>query len=496
MKRIQIFLVNAGILTATSLLISSAGVWFNLYISEKLGAVGMGVFQLMMSVYSLTVTLASSGINLAATRLVAEETIRGGAGGRAAMRRCLAYSLFFGSLAGCALFFGANWVGTNWLHNEDTIRPLMVMALSMPLIGMSCALTGYFTAVRRVAKSAASQILESFLKITLTIFALTFLMPEGLEHACLAITLSGVIAEGASFLFAYALYRVDSRRHQTPGAPSRGLTVRLLGIALPVALSSYLRSGLATVKNLLVPVRLQAGSVAAGDSFAMFGLVHGVALPVITFPYAFLNAFNALIVPELAQSHSQHQNVSRMIERMFQLTLFCAFGVCGVLFAFPHEIGAMVSQNPDTAVYIRLLAPVIPVMYLDTAVDNMLKGLNEQLSVMRYNVIDAFLSMLMVYALLPFWGIKGYIIVICLSEVFNFSLSVGRLIKVTQFRFDLTERVVKPVLCIAIAVLVSRILMRGVPAAFLPLMRSVLLCGFAGSIYTGLLFLCGYFKRG
>ncbi|MFR9191101.1 MAG: hypothetical protein ACLVL7_13440 [Anaerotruncus massiliensis (ex Togo et al. 2019)] len=73
MKKIQRFFLNAMIMTATSLLMNAVGVWFNLYISGKIGAEGMGVFQLIMSVYSFTVTFAASGINLASTRLVAEE---------------------------------------------------------------------------------------------------------------------------------------------------------------------------------------------------------------------------------------------------------------------------------------------------------------------------------------------------------------------------------------------------------------------------------------
>ncbi len=63
--------MNAMIMTATSLLMNGIGVWFNVYISNRLGAQGMGVFQLLMSVYAFAVTFASSGICLAATRLVA-----------------------------------------------------------------------------------------------------------------------------------------------------------------------------------------------------------------------------------------------------------------------------------------------------------------------------------------------------------------------------------------------------------------------------------------
>ena len=75
MKKLRAFLVSALVLTATSLLVNSIGVWFSLYIAGKIGSEAMGVFQLVMSVYGFAVTLAASGINLAATRLVAEELV-------------------------------------------------------------------------------------------------------------------------------------------------------------------------------------------------------------------------------------------------------------------------------------------------------------------------------------------------------------------------------------------------------------------------------------
>ncbi len=492
MKKIQRFFLKAMIMTATSLLMNAVGVWFNLYISGKIGAEGMGVFQLIMSVYSFTVTFAASGINLASTRLVAEEAASPNGNVKGAMRRCFGYALLFGGAASLFLFFAAPFIGETCLGSVQTVRPLKTMALSMPFIAMSCALNGYFTAVGRVAKSAASQIFEQFLKISLSIVGLTFLMPPGLEYACLAITGSGVIAEGLSFVSSLVLYLGDSRGFRRKGAPKNRLTGRLFGIALPMAMSSYLRSGLATVKNLLVPVRLQAGGLAAGASFAVFGAVHGIALPVILFPAAFLNSFSSLIVPEIAQRHSRGQSISHLIQRMFALNLCCSIGVCGVLFAFSHEIGAAVSQNPDVGVYIRLLAPVIPVMYLDTAVDCMLKGMDEQLSVMRYNVADAAISMVLVYLLLPVLGIKGYILVIVLSEVFNFSLSLGRLIRVAKFEVDITERVVKPLLCAAISVLAARILSRaGLPLPGSPIGFALLLALVSTGCYLLLLHLAG-----
>ena len=81
------FVINAVILTATSLLMRTIGVSFSVYISNKIGAAGVGLFQLIMSVYTFAITLASSGINLAATRLVSEELANGAeAGAKKAMK--------------------------------------------------------------------------------------------------------------------------------------------------------------------------------------------------------------------------------------------------------------------------------------------------------------------------------------------------------------------------------------------------------------------------
>ena len=87
--------MNAMIMTATSLLMNGIGVWFNVYISNRLGAQGMGVFQLLMSVYAFAVTFATSGISLAATRLVAEETARPGGSAATPVRGCLFFAPAF-----------------------------------------------------------------------------------------------------------------------------------------------------------------------------------------------------------------------------------------------------------------------------------------------------------------------------------------------------------------------------------------------------------------
>lgn len=497
MKRTHLFFVNAMILTATSMIANAAGVWFNLYIAERLGSVGMGVYQLILSVYAFAITLASAGIHLAATRLVAEEAVLPQGGRvRSAMRVCLLYSLAFGLGAGALLYAGAPMISAHWLACEEATDTLRVMALTLPILSVSTALGGYFTAVRRVVKPAIAQISEQFLRIVLTVAGLALFFPvSSLEDACLLLAAAAALAEVGSFLIAWLLYVADLHRYP-PGGSTSGFTKKLLRIALPVAASSYLRSGLTTGKNLMVPMRLEAGGLGATVALSMFGAVHGVALPVILFPAALLNSFSGLIVPEMAESTACHRNVNRIVEKMMTLNLTVSLGICAILFSFSTELGNAVSHNPDVGVYIRLLAPVAPIMYLDTAVDCMLKGMDEQVAVMRYNVYDALVSLAMVWFFLPIMGIKGYILMVCLSEVFNLALSFHRLIQVTGFMPDWIELVARPLLCAAIAaVCVHTAYMAGYLPRAGAFWNAAATAGATVLLYVPLLWLTGSFRK-
>lgn len=91
-------------------------------------------------------------------------------------------------------------------------------------------------------------------------------------------------------------------------------------------------------------------------------------------------------------------------------------------------------SSPEAGDYLRLLAPLIPIMYTDMVADGCLKGLGQQLWCMGINLLDALLGVLLVWQVLPVFALKGYICIIYFNECLNFALSIMRLRKVTKIR--------------------------------------------------------------
>lgn len=477
MKKLKTFIVNGLLLTAVSLIMRSVSVSFHIYLSNRIGAVAMGIFTLISTVYGFSITLATSGIQLASTRLVSEAMGKAEATGEVArtsgiMRRCIAYSLSF-SIPTAVLLFGlAPVIGTHWLGDVRTVSSLRILAFSLPPISLSACLSGYFIAVRRVHKNAAVQVIGEGVRICLCSFLLSVWLADDIESACCAIVLGGTVAECAAFLVQLFLFSGERRaarknkRHAPDDADSGDVNRRLLHIALPVAFSAYLRSGLVTLEHLLIPRGLQKSGSSREISLAAYGTLHSMVFPLVLFPSAISASFAGLLIPEISEAKAagKEEEIKKIVDKVLNCVLTYAIGTAGIMMCFAYEIGNAVYPTAGTGAYLLAVAPLIPVMYLDTAVDSILKGIGQQFYCMAVNLVDASLSVLLVWLLLPSMGIKGYLVTVYFTEILNGALSLARLLTVCPVKAKIFHRILRPVVCIALATASSRLFLHALGA--------------------------------
>ena len=433
MKRVLVY--NTALLTASSLLMQGIAMAFQVWLVGQIGPAGIGLYQLVLSVTGLCATFAISGIRFASTRLVAEELGLEHFGGvRAAMGRCLGYGAFFGLAAAVILRELSEPIGFLWIGDARTVRSLRISALSMPCISLCSSMSGYFTACGRVWKPTLIHLIEQVSGIALAAFFLGQVPAGDIEKSCAAVTLGRVAADVLSLLLMALAYLFDRRGHyRNTGAGGR-LTVRMLHIAVPLALSAYARSALTTLQHLLVPKGLKAAGFSANSALSGYGVIQGMVLPVIFFPSCILSAAAELIVPELTAAQVQREGraIRRTAKELLRLSVLFSLTVGAFLFVCSDALGMLIYGSRDAGRYIRILAPLVPFMYTDMSVDGCLKGLGQQVWSMGINILDALLGLLLTRQLLPRYALAAYIGIIYATELVNFALSAGRLWKVTR----------------------------------------------------------------
>ena len=422
------------ILSLSSLLTRGVGVVWSGYLSRRMGAGAMGLHTVVLNLYGFAVTLGVAGIGLAVTRLVSEREERGDrTGAFAVVRRALVCTFVTGGGVGLVLLFGAHPFGRFLLGDPRTAPLVRALVLPVVSISVSAVFSGYFTAVRRAWVNVLSGVVELFLRILLTLRLLSP-APASDYAAVFRLLLGGGLAEGISALLLVLFYLADRRRE--PARPEPGTTRRILAISVPIALSGCLRAGLSTLGHLLIPFSLCRSGLDRAAALASYGTLAGMALPVVLYPMAILSAGAALLVPEFShlKAAGDRDGVVLLVRRALFCTLGFSCGCFSVLFAFAAPLGGHLFGSGDAGRFIAYLAPVVPVMFLDHITDAALKGIGEQVAVMWINIADSALTVLLILLLLPKMGIVGYILMIALTEVFNFGCSFRRLLRATGYR--------------------------------------------------------------
>ncbi len=452
------FFYNGFVLTLVALAMRTISLFFGAYVTRTVGEVGMGLYTLIGTVYGFAVTLATSGVSLTVTRLVASSIGKGEERGvTRALGGAFLYALAFGTAATLGLFLLSDLLATALLSEPNTAVSMKILAVSLLPIAFTSAISGYFVGVKRVGFNAAVQVTAQLLKIPLTVWLVSEFKQHGDASSVAALCLAVTVTEIISLILISAELAVDLARHKT-GRPASPDLAGVARTAIPLGASAYIRSALLTVEHSIIPKRLGERGDSVEGSFAAYGALHGMALPMILYPMAAISSFAGLLVPEFAESEAagNRARIDRIGTETVNTTLTYA-AVCAVfLYFFAEELGYTVYDSYNAGYYVAMLAPVVPIMYLDHVTDAMLKGVGEQVYSMWVNISDSFISIILVWTLIPRLGILGYAIAIIGMEAYNFILSAIRLRRHVSFKLDLLGSLVMPAVIAAVSALAAR----------------------------------------
>ncbi|MBR3593309.1 MAG: polysaccharide biosynthesis protein [Clostridia bacterium] len=489
MKRV-IFIKNAAVLTVTALILRLAGIIFKVWLAKAVGSEGIGLYQLTLSVYVLFSTFASGGISTAVTRLVADELALGTPqGAKAILKKGILLSLLISAVSLIISFFGADFIANNLLSDSRAAAAIRILGFSLPFMGVSSCLRGYFMARRKTLSSSISQVVEQAARILIVVFLSSAFLSRGISYACAAVFLGDTVAEGLSFLYIYLSYLLDRRKIRSSGEKPLPHGIRkIISIAAPITGGRYLNSLLRTIENILVPKAL---SIFGGAGLSQFGMIKGMALPLIFFPSSFLNSVSTLLIPEMSEALSlgQKYKIRYIAEKVITITFVSSFLLAGLFFILANQLGALIYGERDVGFLLRALSPLVPLMYIDSVCDGMLKGLDKQSFVFRLSVFDSASRIGLIWIFVPSFGMRGFLIVMVISNLLTAVWRVVKVVKIAELPFNIQKWVLKPFVFAVFSCLPSAVLCGSLPLSVFG--QVLLAASVSGVLYIALVFIGG-----
>lgn len=436
----------SAVITAFTLISKLLGTFLRLYLSARIGSEGMGLHSLIMSVYTVFTTLATAGFTFAVSRLSAECGRLDEGAGYKMYAVSLIPALFMGILSCFAMLGISDRAAVSAVGDVRTAAALKTLALSLPFMSLTSCMKGLFLARRQVFRNGSGSLLEQIVKITFTAIVLGMFMQDETRPAMLCLGISAGITAGEIFSLIYLgmLSLTDRGRSRSPTV--RDGIKQLLQVGSPVAVSVYATSLLHSGESILIPAMLQNFSGDRAEALSSFGVIRGMVIPLLFFPFSFLGALTSVLVPELSylRAFGDEAGIKKRVGDVVQVALLFGIAAGGIFFIFAAETGLTFYPAADTYLPLRVLALVTPFMYVETVADSMLKALGEERSTLLYSLVNSALRIACIIVIIPKTGAVGYLAILFISNLLQYAFATLRLKRKCGYTIDILRGAIIP----------------------------------------------------
>lgn len=422
-------MASVALLTVTGILSQAVGFAYRVGLTRLAGAEIMGLYQLILPVYSILLSLTSVGLTTGVSNLSAWYQALGDR--RAIWQvRGQAIRLFFllAALPCILLLIFSDAVSVYLLGDARTRLGLMLLVPCLLLTGVENLQKHYFYGTGRVFPAAVTELAEMVLRAALVLSLVKGLSPATAEGVVGAIVLGMALCEIASAVTQTVLFRHalgPKSRLTGPGTTSQVLRGKLGRIAAPLGAAALLGNLISSANAVLIPRLLVSGGMDQNQAVAVYGVTFGMTLPMLLLPTAFLSALGLVLTPKLSQCSALNDRgeIRRQVSRSVGLANLILIPALALLAVSGPAIGAALYADARVGDHLPLLALGVLFSCWQTLCAAILSGVGRQGAAAGIALAADGVQLILTCLLVSGRGMQGYAFAFTLSAVLGAALS-------------------------------------------------------------------------
>ena len=473
------------ILTIFQLILDSAALLLNAFITKQLGAQAIGILTLIGSFLGLAGILSNGNAFLCTSRLIAEETGKGGDPNRVLLHG-IKLCLMLSTAVSVAIFFMTKPICRRFFSGADMTTALHIMPAVLVTGAVGACIKGYFNACRRTWVTAVSDVVEFAVKSAVIIF-LTLRTAEPDEASVCRVMISGIIAGNAvSLLFLSVMFM--RFRVRVSGRSSLGFR-KYISFAMPIMGGGVLTAALSSTNDALIPFCLRQYGDSADQALGSFGVFEAIVIPTLFFPSVVLCSMSGIIVSESARASAagNSRRIKSLASRITEYTLIYAIFAAAVLMRFGMDIGGLLGGGEEAGKLIAMIAPVVSFIYMEIVLEAMIKGMGLQgFSSLNYFAEYA-VRITIVLIFVPQFGLYGVVASYYASNIVGNCSRFIRLLRESGTKFRPFRTVMIPVIYAFLSMGTTELFFRLLPIGNKNVFCIVIFTAIWGIIYGGIM---------
>lgn len=345
--------VGALVLFASGVICKFLGAFFRMPLTNLLGLEGIGVFQLIMTIYSFALVLVCGGTTLALTKLISTARAKNEEWKISVyFKRSLVIGISVGLVLGTV--FALVWKHLSTFQGIEPNKSYWFFVLLLPLGSVIASIRGFFQGKENMTPTAVSQIVEQGVKFVFGLLFAYFFVQKDVNYGVFGAFLGVTLGEFVAFLVVVVWFlavkkKAEKRQNQKEANKEFDKTNFLL------LLSAAVLPLVNAFDSMMIVPRLVSSGLSTSEATQLFGLQSGVVGTVLNFPLTISIAVTTAMLPNFSYLISKGKMKKNLIEKGLKILLLCVLPTTFGLVAISTQLLPMF--------YVSLTEEVLDTMF-------------------------------------------------------------------------------------------------------------------------------------
>lgn len=349
--------------------------FIKIIMTRLLGTTGIGMYMLVSPTFMLLISLASLGLPVAISKLVAEDTRNN----KNLVFLCFPITIFINLIIMIFLIFFSGYISSVLLHEKKVKYAIMSIGLVLPFISISSILRGYFFGKQRMIPHVISNITEDIIRLFVIMIGVPIFLVKGIEYALAFIVLSNIISELSSIFVLFFFLPKNFKITKSDLVFNRNNLRDVLGISLPTTGSRLIGNIGYFFEPIILTFFLSKSGYSNSFIVDEYGIINGYVMPLVLLPSFFTLAISQAIIPVISYNYS-NGFLKATRSKLRQGILFSLLiGIPATLiFFFVPQIPLKLIYNTSSGLgYIRVMSIVCLLHYIQSPISSSLQAMGK-----------------------------------------------------------------------------------------------------------------------
>ena len=415
------------------------GFLYRIYLSHSIGAEGIGLYSVALSVFGLLYTLCCSGIPITVSRLMTKYKAQKQP---LKVRKIITAGILLPLLFTIPITLVFFLSGDTFSFLFADRRSFQIFLVILPGLSFTCVysvLRGVFWGNKDFLPYSIIELLEEMVMIIVGIILTTY--SSSVFQGAFSVGISVLVSYLFSFSLALIIFFIRKNRFSNPASEFKPL----IKSAIPVTAMRSANSFATSLVSIILPLRLISAGYSKSEAMRSFGAILGQTFPILSIPTTLIGSFTLVLIPEISENfyNGRHYYLKRDVEKAIKISSVVSMLFIPLFLVCGEEMGVIIFGEHQCGKYLKATAFLTLFMSLSSLTTSILNSIGLETKTLTFYVISSILMLLSIWFLPSVMGIYalivGFSFVFGLTSILNLWLiNKNCAQKPTYFKFMLT----------------------------------------------------------